>query len=173
MANKKPRTILYRRKKEQKTDYKKRLRLIMSKKPRIVVRFSNKRVIAQLVQFASEGDLILVGTDSFALTKLGWKSSTKSIPATYLTGLLLGKMAIKKGIKEGIMDVGFKSALPKGKVYAFLKGVIDSGMNLPYGNDKEIFPSEERISGKHIADYTKNQDLIKMFEEVKNKILKE
>ena len=49
MANRKPKTVLYRRKREKKTNYAKRLTLLLSRKARLVVRFTNQRVIAQLV----------------------------------------------------------------------------------------------------------------------------
>jgi large subunit ribosomal protein L18 len=37
------------------------------------------------------------------------------------------------------------------RVYAALKGAIDAGLNLPAS--EEAFPSPERLSGKHVADY--------------------
>ena len=50
------------------------------------------------------------------------------------------------------------------RIYAALKGVIDSGVNVPHTPD--ILPSEDRIRGKHISE-----DLEKIFEEIKNKIV--
>ena len=41
--------------------------------------------------------------------------------------------------------------LHKGKVYAFLKGAIDSGLEIPFTED--VLPESERLSGKHIQDY--------------------
>ena len=37
---------------------------------------------------------------------------------------------------------------------------------------EEVFPSEDRISGKHIVDYKKN-DIQKVFQQTKEKILKQ
>ena len=147
----KPRTVLYRRKREQKTNYKRRLKLLMSRKTRLVVRFTNQRVIAQLVTFDTKGDQVVLGVDSFALRKLGWSFSCKNFPAAYLTGFLLGKAALAKGQKEAILDTGSRSPLHKGKIYAFLKGSIDAGLQIP--STEEILPEEDRISGKHIQDY--------------------
>ena len=88
MVNRKPRTVPYRRKRENKTNYLKRLKLLLSRKGRLVVRFTNRKVVAQLVEFTPKGDKVLVATDSFALRKLGWQYSCKNLPAAYLTGFL-------------------------------------------------------------------------------------
>ena len=156
MALRKPKTILYRRKREKRTDYKRRRHLLLSGKPRLVVRFTNHRIIAQVVKFAAVGDAHVAAVDSAALLKKhGWKYSYKNTPAAYLTGLAIGKLAVAKGEKEAILDTGFPTPLRKGKQYAFLKGVLDSGLEVPHGGD-EIFPDEGRISGEHIAAYAKH-----------------
>jgi len=152
MATKKPKTVLYRRKREQKTNYQRRLKLLLSGKPRLVVRFTNSKIIAQIIEFTTSGDKVLAAVDAFALKKLGWNYSCKNIPAAYLTGLLLSKTAQEKNCKEVILDTGLKTALGKSRIYAFLKGVLDAGLTVPYGNEK-IFPNEERLSGKHITDF--------------------
>ena len=83
MANKRPKTVLYRRKRERKTNYSKRLKLLLAKKNRLVVRFTNQHIIAQFVQFTITGDKVLVGVNSSALKKSGWKNSCKNISAAY------------------------------------------------------------------------------------------
>jgi large subunit ribosomal protein L18 len=50
------------------------------------------------------------------------------------------------------------------RIYAALKGVLDSGIKVPYS--EEILPSEDRIKGRHIS-----KDMEKQFEDVKNKIV--
>ena len=152
MTSRKPRTVLFRRRREQKTNYQSRLKLLKSDKARLVVRLTNKRIIAEIVKFEMAGDKVLFGTDSTALGKLGWNYSYKSYPAAYLLGLMLGKAVLKKGITEAILDTGFDTPLPKGRIYALLKGVLEGGLQVPHG-EKDIFPSEDRISGKHISDY--------------------
>jgi large subunit ribosomal protein L18 len=162
VATKKPKTILFRRKRECKTDYNKRLKLLLSQKPRLVVRFTNQKIIAQIIKFSSNGDKILAATDSSILKKYGWTYSTKNLPAAYLTGLIIAKLAQSKDCTECILDTGFKQAIKKGKVYAFLKGAVDAGLNVPYGNE-DIFPTEEAINGKLIEKYAallkENQEL--------------
>ena len=184
MTTKKPRTVLYRRKRENKTNYTKRLRILSSKKSRLAVRFSNQKIYAQIIDFTTKGDKVLVGMDSSKLKEFGWNYSYKNIPAAYLTGLLFGKKVLETGKKEAIFDIGKKYPSYKGKIYAFLKGVIDSGMDIPHGTE-EIFPSEERLSGKHIKEYAakagekftkylkNNAQAVKIseiFEQVKQKI---
>ncbi len=151
------RTIPYRRKREGRTDYAKRLHLLKSKRARVVLRCTNTQLIAQLVTFSPQGDVVLVGVDSSSLRKKGWTYSHKNLPAAYLTGLLFGKTALQNGIEEGILDTGFLSPLKKGKVFAFLKGLLDSGFSVPVGGD-DIFPADERLSGKHIKDYAATLD---------------
>lgn len=151
MVKKKPRTIPYRRKREGKTNYRKRLRLLLSRKPRLAVRFTNSKVCAQLITFKKEGDHISAGVDSTSLSKYGWGYSPKNTPAAYLTGYLLGRKALKAGQKEAVFDLGFKAPIRSSKIYAFLKGAVDAGMSIPCS--EEIFPSEERITGEHIQQH--------------------
>jgi large subunit ribosomal protein L18 len=165
MATRKPKTVLYRRKREGKTSYPKRLRLIKSGKSRLVVRITNQRVIGQIIDFTEKGDKIIAGVDSSSLKKEGWEHGNKNIPAAYLTGLMLGKKALKNGCKEAILDTGFKSFLKSGKIAAFLKGVVDSGLNVPHGEEK-VFPTEDRLTGKHI-----NEKLSADVDKIKQKLM--
>jgi large subunit ribosomal protein L18 len=95
----------------------------------------------------------------------GWPKenlgSLKSIPACYLTGFLLGKKILKIGKKECILDIGMIRSIKKSRVYAFLKGVVDSGVKMNV--EKEVFPDEKRIKGEH----TKVKNI---FEKVKESI---
>lgn len=152
MANKKAKPVLYRRKREGKTNYKKRLRLLVSQKPRLVLRISNQKITAQIVKFDVKGDLVLLGVDSTTLKKQGWNYSAKNFPAAYLTGLLIAKKAKGKVNGELIFDTGLLTPLKKGKVYAFLKGALDGELNVIHGSE-EVYPGEDKITGKAIADY--------------------
>ena len=100
MATRKPKPVLYRRRREGKTNYLKRRKSLLGRELRLVVRTTNQKIIAQIVSFENKGDRILAAVDSSVLKKLGWNYSGKNIPAAYLTGLLLGRKAIKKGIKK-------------------------------------------------------------------------
>ena len=162
MARNKPRTILYRRKREKRTNYKKRLHLLLSPdKARLVARFSNQRIVAQIVSFTTAGDKVLLGVDSFFLKKHKWAYSCKNMPAAYLTGYFLAKKALKQGVKDALFDTGFKTPLKKGKLYAFLKGAVEGGLNIPHDSEKNIFPDEDRIVGKHVENYLAKVDTTK------------
>lgn len=162
----------FKRRRLGKTNYRRRLRLLLSKKPRLVVRRSLKYIRAQIVEFDPKGDKTLVSASSQELKKFDWKFALDNLPSAYLTGLLIGKKALEKGIKEAILDIGLYSPTKGSRVFAVAKGAIDSGLNVPCS--EEVFPSEERIKGLHIASYQeKFKDLPKEFERVKQKILEE
>ncbi len=144
-------TVRYRRRMEGKTNYKKRLKLLLSKKPRLVIRHSLNNVIAQIIKFMPEGDVVLASAHSNELKKLGWSFNGKNISAAYLVGLLVGKKAIKEGIKEVILDIGLKQAVKGSRIFACLKGAIDSGLNI--NHDAKVLPKEDRIKGKHVENY--------------------
>lgn len=157
-----------RRRREGKTDYKARLGLLKSGMSKLVVRKTNKYIIAQIVESKEANDFTKVYANSKELTSLGWKFSFKNIPACYLTGLLLGKKIKEKKIKKIILDTGMIPSTKESKVYAVVKGIKDVGIEIPCSD--KVLPNEKRISGKHIP---KNADIIsKNFEELKNKIMK-
>jgi large subunit ribosomal protein L18 len=83
------------------------------------------------------------------------------MPACYLTGLLLGKKSIQKGATNAILYTGNNPFTTK--VAACLKGIVDSGINIPVS--KESLPGDDRVSGKHIANYA---NLLKDSEEKYN-----
>ena len=133
-----------------KTDYHRRLRLLKSRKPRIVVRKSVKNVICQVVEYHIAGDKTLFSADSKELSKFGWDAGTGNIPAAYLTGLLCGVRA-KKKVKEAVLDSGLYRSTKGNRLYAALKGAVDGGLNVPHS--EEVLPNEDRIKGQHIASY--------------------
>ena len=179
-------TVAKRRKREGKTNYKKRLRMLMSGKPRLVVRISLKNVIGQIIDYHAEGDKIIASACSKELEKMGWNYSRSNMPSAYLTGYLLAKKALKKKIKQAVLDIGMYEPVKGSKVFGFLKGAVDGGLDIPYSD--EVLPSEDRIKGKHIADYGNNEkifekqfsgyvkkkvqpkEIIKQFDDTKTKI---
>jgi large subunit ribosomal protein L18 len=122
--------VPHRRRREQKTDYKRRFSLLKSGKTRLVVRKSNKNVRCQLVEYQPAGDKTLFSADSRELAKLGWKGGTGNIPAAYLTGLLCGVRA-KKKVREAILDLGLTRSTKGNRTYAAVKGVVDAGISIP------------------------------------------
>ncbi len=160
--------VAFKRKRLKKTDYKKRLELLKSNTPRFIVRLSNNLVRAQVVEYKKDGDITISSKSSKDLKKLGWNHSLKNTPAIYLTSLLLCQDVKKKNINKVIFDLGLKNYKSGCKIYAALKAVVDSKIDCPY--NEKAFPKEERISGKHIEDYKKN-NITKDFENLKQKIL--
>lgn len=154
-----------RRRREGKTDYRTRLGLLKSRKTRIVVRKTIKNTQVQFVEYNELGDKILVSAMSKELAnKYNWKYSTSSTPAAYLTGLLAGKRAADKGIKEGVLDIGRYVPVTGSKVFAALKGVLDAGVECSFNEEK--IPSDDRLFGKHI-----NKDIEPSVKDIKNKIV--
>ena len=158
---------LKRRRREQKTDYQKRIKLIKSGSPRIVFRKTNRYVLAQYITSKEAMDKIEFGLTSKALIKYGWPEervgSLKSIPASYFLGFFTGKRIIKEKLETPVIDFGMIRALHKNRTFAFLKGLKDSGIKIKCKN--EAFPDENRIKGQHLK-----KDFSKMFEEIKSKI---
>jgi large subunit ribosomal protein L18 len=144
-------TIQYRRKREGRTDYRKRLILLQAGKPRLVVRKSDKHMLAQIIEYNPDGDRVFVQAHSKELAKFGWDYGKKNLPACYLLGLLIGRKAAAKSIKSCILDIGLQTQVAKSRLYAVLKGAVDSGLDIPHS--KEIFPDDKRLKGEHIAKY--------------------
>jgi large subunit ribosomal protein L18 len=158
-----------RRRRERKTDYGKRIKLLKSKSPRIVFRKTNRYIIAEYITSKEAKDKVEIGLTSKKLKEFGWpkefEGSLKSIPASYLTGLLMGKEIIKKKLKTPIIDLGMVRAIKKTKAYAFLRGLKDAGIKINCA--EENFPEEEKISGKNMK-----KDFSETFKEIKSKIEK-
>ncbi len=154
-----------RRRREGKTDYRKRLHMLRSRKMRVVVRKSIKHTKVQFVEYHEGGDKVIASAISKELpVKYQWKYSTATTPAAYLTGLLAGKRAAEKGISESILDVGRHPPITGSKVFAVVKGVIDAGITCPYDEGK--VPNEERLYGGHLQ-----KEMKPVIEDIKSKIM--
>lgn len=141
---------IMRRRREGKTNYKKRKIAIMRKLPFVSVFFGRKNIFVQISSAQKEGDRTLVATHSRELIKYGWLGSRKNIPAAYLTGLLTGLKA-KDKVEQTFLYIGLKRFQHNSRLTALIKGLLDAGVSIPA--DKEILNSEENIKGKHISDY--------------------
>ncbi|MCF7861121.1 50S ribosomal protein L18 [Candidatus Woesearchaeota archaeon] len=166
MKTDKTKTIRFRRKREGKTDYRKRLYLLKSKKVRAVVRKSLKSIYVQFVEYEDTGDKVIASASSKDIAELGWVYSGSNTPCAYLVGLLAGTRAKEKNIKEAILDIGFSTPTKGSKIFAALKGIVDSGVIVPH--NKEILPSEDRVTGKHISEYMKNNDKFTKYDKSKD-----
>lgn len=154
-----------KRRREQKTDYKKRLALLKSKKARMVVRISNKYITSQVVNYLRDGDETVACAHSSELNKFGF-TGNKNIPSCYLTGYLLGKRAVAVGLNDAVLDIGLHTPIKKCRLFAALQGAVDAGLNVP--NSKEAVPEEHRLKGMHIIEFASKlseEDLKKRFSE--------
>ncbi|MEM4165938.1 MAG: 50S ribosomal protein L18 [Candidatus Bilamarchaeaceae archaeon] len=152
--------VPFRRRKEKKTDYRKRAALLKSNLPRMVVRKTNRQVIVQFFEFSPRGDNCLVSVDAVRLKKIsGWEMKCNSWSA-YLAGLLAGKEALKKGIKDFVLDIGRQTPTKGSIVFAALKGAVDAGLQTKFS--EEVIPLDKL---ENIPEKIKG-----MFEEAKNKI---
>ncbi|MFH1222352.1 MAG: 50S ribosomal protein L18 [Candidatus Micrarchaeota archaeon] len=131
--------VAFRRRREKRTNYAKRLALVKSGVPRMVVRKSNRYILVQFIEFQSEGDRCLVTVDANKLKKAtGWEARRNSWTA-YLAGLLAGKEAMKKGVTNFVLDVGMQTPSKGAVVFAALKGAVDAGLKNTY--DEGMVPS--------------------------------
>jgi len=157
------------RRKENKTDYSKRLKLLKGKSPRVVFRKTNKYIIAQYIRSKEAQDSVEIEVNSKRLLTKGWPKefagSLKSLPASYLTGYLMGTVIKKEKKETPVVDFGMIRVLHKTKVFAFLKGLKDAGIEIEC--EKEFFPEEEKIKGKNLKE-----DFSRHFQEIKSKIEK-
>jgi large subunit ribosomal protein L18 len=154
--------LKFKRRLEEKTNYRKRLGLLKSGKARLVIRKSLSNIMVQIVKYNPKGDETVATAVSMDLKKMGW-NRTGNVPAAYLTGLMAGKMAKEKKVEEAVLDLGLQTSTKGSRIYAALKGAVDAGVSVPHS--EEILPSSDRIEGKHISE-----EVAKQFQEVKKKI---
>jgi len=151
MSQSKIYTVKFRRKRIGKTNYKSRLKILLSGKLRIVIRKSLNNMTVQVIEYHDNGDKIILTANSMMLEQFGWKLGKGNLPSAYLVGLLIGKKAKKVGINELVPDIGLQKMVKGSRILAVLKGAVDAGINIPHS--KDVLPTEERIKGVHIAKY--------------------
>ena len=141
MAHGKSQRLRFKRRRNGKTDYRRRMRMLRGGVPRAVVRLSNTQVTCQLVEFGMEGDRILASVNGKSLAKYGWPAgaSRKSVPACYVAGH-----------GEAILDIGLAASSPGSRVFAALRGMVDAGLDIPHGEG--VLPDDDRINGTHIDE---------------------
>jgi large subunit ribosomal protein L18 len=134
-----------RRRLEGKTNYSKRMRMLEGRKPRIIIRKSNKYILLGYVDSKSAQDAVKVSISSKDLLDYGWPAakagSLKSLGAAYLAGILFGKKISK--LPPAILDTGLIRSTKGSRIYAAANGIVDSGFKMPCS--KEVYPEENRI----------------------------
>jgi len=162
--------VKFKRRRQGKTDYFARKRLTVQDKNkyntpkyRLIVRFTNKDVIAQIAYARIEGDVIVCSAYAHELPRYGIKTGLTNYAAAYATGLLLARRHLKslnlgdiyKGAeqvdgvdynaeKEGdnpnpftaVLDVGLARTSTGAKIFAVMKGVADGGIYVPHSETR-------------------------------------
>jgi len=158
--------VKFRRRRQGKTDYYARRRLVVQDKNkyntpkyRLIVRFTNKDVVAQIAYSKVEGDHILAAAYSHELPRYGVKVGLTNYSAGYCTGLLLARRLLTKlnladaypgqakatgedfnveakadGPKpfRAYVDVGLVRTTTGSRVFSVLKGALDGGLSIPH-----------------------------------------
>jgi len=134
--------VKFRRRREGKTDYYARKRLICqdknkynSPKYRMVVRFTNADIVCQIAHATIDGDIILAAAYSHELPKYGVKHGLTNYAAAYATGLLLARRALTHlgiadkylGVKEATGDMYIVEELDDGPRPFFV--LLDVGLS--------------------------------------------
>ena len=171
-----------------KTDYQARRALIAQDKNkyntpkyRFVVRFTNRRVICQIVYATIAGDVTVCQADSLELERYGLKAGYTNYPATYATGLLCARRMLTKynlaETYEGktddlgedyhveaegdarpfkcFLDTGLVRTSTGARVFAAMKGASDGGLDIPH--------NEKRFAGYDLQDKSHDPDTLERY----------
>jgi large subunit ribosomal protein L18 len=139
--------MIRRRRASAETDYNKRIKELKGGIPRLVVRKSNRNVLAQIVEYKEDGDKIVASANSKELRGVKWEPRC-NIPTAYLTGMLLSRKWAKGDV---VLDLGLYKPIKGSVVFAAAKGAQDGGMKVR----GEMAVNADRISGSHIESYAK------------------
>lgn len=176
--------VKYRRRREGKTDYYARKRLVAQYKNKyntpkniLVVRITNRDVIAQVIYSKIDGDHVRAAAYAHELPGFGLKVGLTNYAACYATGLLLARRLLKslkldtayvgqetadgelyevEENEEGpapfraYLDIGLARATTGARVFGVLKGAVDGGLDVPH-NEKR-FPGYDNDSKEYDAD---------------------
>lgn len=107
--------VKFRRRREGRTDYYARVRLVVQDKNkyntpkyRMIVRFTNKDIVCQIAYARIEGDVIVCAAYAHELPRYGIKVGLTNYASSYCTGLLLARRLLKKfkmdEIYEGVVE---------------------------------------------------------------------
>lgn len=178
----------FRRRREGKTDYYQRKRLVAQHKAkyntpkyRLVVRFTNKDIIAQIVSSQIVGDFVFTSAYAHELPRYGIKHGLTNWAAAYAVGLLVARRALQKlgldetyqGVEEVegefelteavedaprpfkvFLDVGLTRTTTGARVFGALKGASDGGLYIPHSANR--FPGWDIESEELDADTLRN-----------------
>jgi len=178
--------VKYKRRRQGKTDYYARKKLITqarnkynAPKYRLVVRFTNKDIICQIVTAEIGGDKVIMAAYAHELKRYGIKHGLTNWSAAYATGLLLARRLLKKfeldedfvGVEEpdgehqlteategdesrrpfkAFLDVGLVRTTTGARVFGAMKGASDGGLFIPHSANR--FPGYDPEAKELDAD---------------------
>ncbi|ORY68687.1 60S ribosomal protein L5 [Pseudomassariella vexata] len=182
----------YKRRRQGKTDYYARKRLITQAKNkynapkyRLVVRFTNRDIIMQIVTSEITGDKVFAAAYSHELRAYGIEHGLTNWAAAYCTGLLIARRVLKKlgldetftGVEEADgeytlteaaeedgeerrpfkahLDVGLHRTSTGARIFGAMKGASDGGILIPH--------SENRFPGFDIESKELDAETLKKY----------
>jgi large subunit ribosomal protein L5e len=165
--------VKYKRRRQGKTDYYARKRLITQAKNkynapkyRLVVRFTNRDIITQIISSDVSGDKVFSAAYAHELKAYGITHGLTNWAAAYSTGLLLARRTLKKleldedfeGVEEAdgefklteaveidgeerrpfkvFLDVGLARTSTGARVFGAMKGASDGGLYVPHSENR-------------------------------------
>merc|ERR1711992_366275 len=166
--------VKFRRRREGKTDYFARKRLVVQDKNkyntpkyRMIVRTTNKDICCQIAYARIEGDRIVESAYSHELPHYA---------AAYCTGLLLARRVLKKfnldslyegqtkvdgeqfevedvddgpGAFHACLDIGLARTSTGARIFGAMKGAVDGGLEIPHSNKR--FPGYDKEASEFNA----------------------
>jgi len=161
----------YKRRRIGKTDYYARKRLITQAKNkynapkyRLVVRFTNRDIVMQIVTSEISGDKVFAAAYSHELKAYGIEHGLTNWAAAYCTGLLIARRVLKKlgmdedfqGVEEAdgeyklteaseeserrpfkaFLDVGLHRTSTGARIFGAMKGASDGGILIPHSENR-------------------------------------
>jgi len=160
----------FKRRRQGKTDYQARKSLTVQDKNkyntpkyRLIVRFTNKDIIAQIAYSRIEGDYVVCSAYAHELPKYGIKVGLTNYAAAYATVLLLARRHLKSlnldqiytGVDKvsgedynveqeddnpnpftAVLDIGLARTSTGAKIFSVLKGACDGGLNVPHSESR-------------------------------------
>lgn len=181
----------YKRRRSGKTDYYARKRLITQAKNkynapkyRLVVRFTNRDIVAQIITSEISGDKVFCSAYAHELKAYGLEHGLTNWAAAYCVGLLIARRVLKKlgmdedfqGVEEAdgeftlteaaddedarrpfkaFLDVGLARTSTGARIFGALKGASDGGILVPH--------SENRFPGYDIETEELDSDVLRKY----------
>jgi len=170
--------VKFKRRREGKTDYYARRRLVVqaknkynTPKHRMIVRITNRDVIAQIAYARIEGDVIVAAAYAHELPHFGLKVGLTNYASCYCTGLLLARRILKKfrldkiyegqtevdgemysvedvengpGAFRAHLDTGLAHTTTGARIFGVMKGAVDGGIEIPHSEKR--FPGYDKES---------------------------